>query len=83
MTIYAKLLELHPEYTAMRATDLARNRLACPEDLSEELLGRDNAICEAEHRTPGICRQCQMNFLTAQAPEESENCIQLQKIGRR
>lgn len=75
MTIYAKLLELHPEYTAMRAADLARESLACPAACSEELLGRDDAICEAEHRTPGICRQCQMNFLTAQAPEGSEICI--------
>lgn len=71
MTIYAKLLDLHPEYRDLRATDIARESLACPAALSEELLGRDDAICEAEHRTPGICRQCQMNFLTSQAPDET------------
>ena len=65
MTIYTKLLEMHPEWRALRAADLA-----CPATLSAELLGRDDATCEAEHRTPGLCRQCQMNFLTAQAPDE-------------
>lgn len=70
MTIYAKLLELYPEYRDLRAADIARDSLACPAVLSEELLGHGDAICEAEHRTPGICRQCQMNFLTAQAPDE-------------
>lgn len=70
MTIYAKLLEMHPEYTALRVADLVRDNLACPANRSEELLGRDNAGCEAEHRSPGICRQCQINFLTAQAPDE-------------
>jgi len=68
MTIYAKLLDLHQEWRALRAADLAKANLACPEDLGAELLGRDDEICEADHRTPGICRQCQMNFLTAQAP---------------
>lgn len=70
MTIYTKLLEMHPEWRALRAADLAREDLACPATLSAELLGREDATCEAEHRTPGLCRQCQMNFLTAQTPDE-------------
>ena len=75
MTIYAKLLELYPEWRALRTSDLARNHLACPADLVAKLLGRDDAVCEAERHTPAVCRQCQMNFLTAQAPEFNTNCI--------
>lgn len=68
MTIYKKLLELRPEFEGHSAEELAKDGMACPEELSEELFG-ERMYCEAEQKTPGVCRNCQRQFLAANLPE--------------
>ena len=71
MTIYKKLLELRPEFEGHSAEELAKDGMACPEELSEELFG-ERMYCEAEQKTPGVCRNCQRQFLAANLPERGK-----------
>lgn len=71
MTMYDRLLELYPEYCGAGGREaMIRDGVACPERHSEALLGYEQ-ICDAERRTPGLCRACQRRFLGLEMPAEA------------
>jgi len=69
MLVYEKLTALHPEFDGFPPEELAMDDMVCPAQYSQELFGYD-AICEAEKRTPGICRACQIRFMKTALPKE-------------
>lgn len=67
-TIYERLIDLRPGYAHMTGRQLAEQNLACPEALSEQLLGYEGH-CEAETKKRSVCVACQMQFLRTRVPE--------------
>ncbi len=70
MRIYDRLMELEPAFEGYSIDELARDRMVCPAEFAAELVGDENAVCQAEAPTPGQCRECQMRFLRAVLPAE-------------
>lgn len=86
MTVYTKLVEMsnferamllgcRSEHSqrlgAMDLKELAHRGEVCPARLSEKIFGHEQ-VCEAEHRTRGVCNSCTRGFLMGQWPEEGE-----------
>lgn len=71
MTMLDKLRELYPEYRGAGGREaMVRDGIACPARCGETLLGYETP-CEAEHRTPGMCRACARRFLDVEYPGET------------